>query len=914
MMVSLLTSGKGVGPFVHVIMCLYNENKKQTEELNSSKIKEILLSFGQTLRFIETEYELGITSSFECHVELATLFNETSRKITDVSGTFRDLESGENLFDVSTFLVQSDTIDRVETTEATEIQVNVGFDNIEEEAKVGTEVVQQLYKPTGSANADIARFLSRPVEIAEITWTIGGTINSAIKPWHLFFNHASIKKKIDNYAFVRCDLHLKFMINASPFYYSGLLISYNPLGGKFGSADLPAASASQLVGYSQRSHLIAYPQNNEAGEMTLPFIYPYEWLDLTSSTILQQMGVLDFDSFEVLRNVGSSTGPITMQVYAWADNVQLAGLTVDLAVQSGQYHKGPLSKPASAVARATGMLQSLPVVGSFMTATSIAAQGVADIAGLFGYTKVPVLNDVQAFKNLPFHGLATAEISDCTERLCIDSKNEMTIDTKVIGDKDNDSLDLSKFVQRKSYLTSFTWEASNASKFLLWNSYVTPFMSVVAAGTGQSIVNGTPMWLVANMFDYWRGDIIFDLNVLCSQYHRGRLRVSWDPVGDVANTPDSSTEVYTTIIDISEKTEATIRVPYMQRTAYQKIPSDMDTTIYDTLALAKDSSDTVNGILTVRVLNELSAPQTSADVTVLVSVRGAENLEFAAPKEIPNDLYYFTVQSGEEEQDFAGSSSTDPNLNLVYMGEKVVNLRSLMMRCNYFKTDVNDASLSGELYETCVINRRPIFKGFDPNGTLFANQIVGASTSLYNFVKNTPYHMISQCFLGERGSFTWKFDLNNTHNTSITISRPKLPLNKSNYNFNSSALYALSNTKVSAKFADDEYTNSGIALINQETNTGLSVNSPQYSIVSFLDTRPSQRVEGLSTISGDDALSVVYVSRRTFDVPIITDPLTTPVPGVDYFNHYFQVGPDYAPVYFMNVPTMYIYDSVPTGV
>lgn len=891
------------------------KTKKQTEELNSSKIKEALVSYLKVYRSIENGLEEGVYSPFESHILFDRLVTEISEILTTVCGNASNCEPIED-FDVNDFFVQSSDAVIPVTEEQTSEQINVGFVDQEDTKTTLQPVTQSLYKPSGSKNAGILDFLSRPVNIHTTNWAVGTSLDKVFYPWNLFFNHPSIKKKIDNYAFIRCDLHLKIMVNASPFYYGAAMYAYDPLEGVYNSASLPAGS-DKIVGYSQRPHVIVYPQSGEGGEMVLPFIYHNEWLKLTLSD-LSNMGTIHLDSFNDLLNANATSGTsVDIQVYAWAENVEMAGLTV-LTVQSG-YHKGPISKPASAIARSTGLLSKVPVIGPFMTATSLAANTVADIAGLFGYTKTPVIDDVKPVKNLPFHGLATGEISDCTERLCVDSKNELTINNECIGDCTSDPLNLSMFVQRPSYLTKFTWAASDAADALLWNSYVTPAMSVVNAGTGQSIVNGTPMWLVSQMFDYWRGDIVFDLKILCSQYHRGRMRISWDPVGDIANTADSSTEVYTTIVDVSETTNVSITIPYTQRTAYQKIPSDLTATIFAETPLAVDTSDTVNGIFTIRVLNEQTSPVSSADIVVLVSVRGAENLEFAAPKEIPDDLYYFTVQSGEtitdvQNVDFGGSSSVDPHLNLVYMGEQVVNLRSLMMRCNYSRTCVNGSSLTGELYEYSVINRRPIFKGYDLNGVNVAEEIVGAGNAQYNFVKNTPYHMISQCFLGERGSFTWKFNLDGTYNSSITVGRPKLPLNATNYNFQSFNLGAVTYGKRLAELANDESTNSGIALINQETNTGLSVNAPQYSIVSFLDTKPSRRVNGLSNVSGDDSLRVSYISRRTHDVPVVTDPTTTPVAGVDYFHSYFQVGPDYSPIFFLNVPTMYVYSSVPVAV
>jgi len=543
------------------------------------------------MRCVETEYAEGKTSDFETHVALASVFNETSREITDTCSLLGYTEPIEDLLSVDNFFVQSGEA----STEGVETQINLTFDDDAESDVINMPVTRTLYKPTGSVNSELNKFLSRPVLIHTINWEVGNSIDEDIRPWKLFFNHTSIRKKIDNYAFIRCDLHLKIMINASPFYYSALLCAYKPMV-NFVSAPIWPGDGDVLVGYSQRPNVVVYPQNSEGGEMVIPFVYPREWLRLTSDADLSNMGALFINTFADLMNANSVAGTsVDVQFYAWAENIEMAGLTVDLAVQSkDEYGKGPVSKPASAIARATGMLSKVPIIGNYMTATSVAADAVSNIAAMFGYTKVPVIEDVKPFKNLPFHGLATAEISDCTERLCIDSKNELTIDNSAIGAEQEDPLLISNFVQHKSYLTSFTWQSSDAADTLLWNSYVTPFMSVVTAGTGQTIVNGTPMWVVSNMFDYWRGDIIFDLKILCSQYHRGRLRVSWDPVGNIANTVNSSTEVYTTIVDITEDTNVSLRVPYCQRTAYQHIPSNPTSTIFATTPLAKDTSDTVN--------------------------------------------------------------------------------------------------------------------------------------------------------------------------------------------------------------------------------------------------------------------------------------------------------------------------------
>lgn len=880
MIVSLPTGGKDAGLFVH-----------------------------DTIRFFSFKKVFSVSQQ-----KTETVFDVFSQKTCLVDNIVPYRGDDIDAIDCSHLKPQSgEQPERAAVNTATTTEVNMTFDD---EAPVKTlmrPVTSGLYKPTGSRNADLSEFLSRPVNIYTNNMAIGANIIDGFNPWYLYFNTTSIKKKIDNYAFVRCNLHIKVVVNASPFYYGAILYSYAPLAAEFESARINAGSVLETA-YSQRPHFIVYPQTGEAGEMVLPFLYHREWLPLTSATSLNNMGRITVDSFTPLRSANGTVGTsIDVKVYAWAEDVELAGLTVNLAVQSGEeYGKGVISKPASAVARATGLLSDTPVIGPFMTATSVAAGAVSNIASLFGYTKVPVLDDVKPVKNLPFHALAVSDVSECSERLCVDSKNELTINNKCIGDASVDPLSISSFVQRSAYLTQFTWTAAATNNTLLWNSYVTPFLSALTAGTGQTIVNGTPMWLVANMFNYWRGDIIFDLKIVCTQYHKGRLRISWDPVGDVANTTDSSTEVFTTIIDIADTTTVSLRVPYCQRTAYHKSPSDLTATIYGTSPLAVDTQDFVNGILTVRVCNPQTSPIASADIIVLVTVRGGENLEFAAPCEPPANLHYFTVQSGLISQNgldditevtFGGHSTVDPHVNLVYFGEKVSNLRSLLMRANESVVTFLIDSTAQDTWRVATMNRRPIFRGYDPNGIHSAVKQLAAGNAPYNFVNNTPYHMLSSCFLGERGSFTWRIDYDTSDCISFMVTRPKTTLVAANYLLASTNMAAFNTNSMARHFANNEFTCAGAALLNQKTNTGMAVNAPQYSIFSFLPTAPEYRVLGKTGIDTDDALRYTNIKHTSRAEHV----------ALDIMRLMFEVGLDYSPVFFMNVPTMYIYASTPAA-
>lgn len=819
-------------------------------------------------------------------------------KRTDVTVHFSDSINLDS--QAVTIQSQDQNADLTGETTDTVRQVTTTFDDAKESVSLDRAVIPLLYQPSGSVDAELTQFMSRPVRIFNFNWSVGSSLNQSCTPWSLFFSNPAMNRKLENYAFLRCDLHIKILINASPFYYGALLVSYNPLEGKLGSAKIAFTSGS-LIGKSQRPHVWIHPQTNEGAEMVLPYINTQEWIKTALVDEFDKMGRLDFNSATILRSANGTVGTsVDVAVFAWAENVQLAGLTVAAAVQSQDEYKsskGPVSKPASAIARATGALSEVPVIGPYMTATSVAAQGVANVAALFGYSKVPVIDNVSAYKNLPFHGLASSDLSEPTDKLSLDSKNELTINNSCIGDKETDPLNISSICQRSSYLTSFDWAATDSVSQLLWNCYIHPSMGVAANNSHQYVLSGTPMWLASNCFTYWRGDIIFDIKVICSQYHRGRLRLSWDPIGNIAGVNNSSEMVYTQIIDITETTNFSVNIPYTQAKAYLKVPSDPIAPVFSTSPLGVDASGTVNGILTIRVQNEQTSPVASAPIEVLVSVRGAPNLEFAAPTDIDDRMTFYTVQSQDElvagiqEIDLGGESSVDPHINLIYMGEKIESFRSLFMRCNHSRTDYVSEADANFYDHVTIQNRRPLFSGFDPNGIHSATGPNSGVEEPYNFVSTTPYHLVSQCFLGERGSFTWKFDVVTNSTITMNVNRKKQLLNVANYPWSSTPVSAANPDVYAARYAKQYHTATGAMMQNSRTNTGFSINAPMYDNLMFLDTSPNSRTLGKFDITSNDSIEAQYTS--------------VPYAGKGLISTWFQIGPDYSPFFFLNVPTMF---------
>lgn len=323
--------------------------------------------------------------------------------------------------------VQSKDVMGSDTTSVTEDQQeNVGFSSDVKGSVVSVPMSMSDYNVDTSANVELGKFLSRPVLISTITWLENDVVDDVVQPWTNYFNTASIRRKLDNYYLLRCNLRIKVVINASPFYYGCVQMAYRPLN-IFGPAPVYSGAGSgdiTLMGRSQRPHFCIYPQNCQGGEMVLPFLYHQNWLNATDIDALNGMGVLNFDSFGILANANSVVGQgVTIQVYAWAEDVQLAGPTIDLALQSkDEYGKGVVSAKASAIARYADILTAIPVMTPFATATSMIASAIGQAASIFGYTNVPVIDPVHAFRTQPLPQFASAHIGTPVEKLTMDPK------------------------------------------------------------------------------------------------------------------------------------------------------------------------------------------------------------------------------------------------------------------------------------------------------------------------------------------------------------------------------------------------------------------------------------------------------------------------------------------------------------
>lgn len=736
---------------------------------------------------------------------------------------------------------------------------------------------------TDNAPQDLGDFLKRPTLIKTIAWVPAGVSDADFDPWYLYLNSTEIKKKLDNFAFFRGNMHIKVVVNASPFYYGAMLINYTPLHTHVKSID--NSNVTALIPQSQKPRIWIDLQKNMGGEMILPFVWPYNYIKLTDGTLVQTLGRLRNITYAGLASAnGASVTGVTVKIYAWMEDVEMHGNTTTLALQSKKgvvkdefNNDGPISRPATALANWASYLINVPMIGPYAKATQIGASAVSSVAGLFGWSKVPVIENVKPMKPLFFHDLASAHLSQPTSKMTLDPKAEISVDPRIaFPSTGEDELSISNLVQKDSFLFSTIWATNDAPDTALGGTSVTPYLLNRGSATSTVYTVGyTPMAYVSEAFDDWRGDIIFTIKVICSQYHRGRLRVHWDPV-PTSITTDISNRTLTKILDIGEKTELEFRVPYVQYAMWLKNHNFPNNYWNTTGSIASFSPDYDNGFLSIRVLNNLSAPIDTASVTVLMFVRGAENLEFANPRDLPPKTQHFVTQAfiGEAESDTQEKSKPLVDRYLVNWGEAIPSLRLLLQRgCLSQSIPFKAASEdSGAYYQRWLFSqtRFPTGPGYDLDSYNTAKGVVSVVDKPYSYTHQTPLTWFTPMFVTRRGAIQWHYHFNDPTGaiSHVSVGRTMLGISSRNVSLGGAALTTVTDTNTSHSVRSrnlmltNPQTHTGVALTEHKLSPSISIEMPQMVRHRFQFTSPSYSTIGTS-VDGSDVDTYQLITYHT---------------------------------------------------
>lgn len=529
-------------------------------------------------------------------------------------------------------------------------------------------------------------------------------------PWTLFLNDPQVKRRIEGFKHIRGTLCIRAMITGNPMYAGRYMLFYRPreldcipdLASPFGDA--------RLIQASQHMHIMLDPGTGEGGEMHLPFFCPENWIDLTSTRSVTTMGRLNLFTPVALTAANSASASCYIKILAWMENVELAGPTATAygswTPQSSEFGKHPISTVASAVAKGAGLLARVPQLEPYALATQTAAGLVGTLASAFGFSRPQVLSNPSRFREMLMGEMATTNTHELVHRLGLDCKGELTVDPRTVGLPPVDEMSFDHIVQKDNIIKVSQWDTGDATGSAIDTFKVTPCQF----GTDTTTINNrsalTSQAAVAVQFRYWRGTIIYRFRIVASAMHRGRLRITYDPVA--TGTSDFN-EVYSHIVDIEETRDFEIPVAWHANTSFLRVnPPDVGSTNFNHGSSITHLPTFENGALRIEVLNPLGTPDPTLNVgaSIIVSQRMTDDYEFGFPYNFPiaNNWRFFSaaaegMQGGDAEatdepsDPSSATVATEPmgttqipdedHTMKVFMGESPRSCRTLMRRYNY---------------------------------------------------------------------------------------------------------------------------------------------------------------------------------------------------------------------------------------
>jgi hypothetical protein len=686
------------------------------------------------------------------------------------------------------------------------------------------------------ASLELSDFFSRPVQILSATIPSLTNYLNTLDPWSLYLAEPSVRAKLKNYAYLRANMKLKFTISGTPFHLGKILIAYVPFGtyndvlnNYISNAFAPRAGLLKYLSQT-RGCKIMDVHDNEPLEMDIPYISPNPFSRLYNNDSAALPSATSYDDFIALGKLlimslnqvndcsGSATA-VNMYVYASMHDVRLGCLTASpyVVTTEGKLDErkvGPLQRLATNVSDVSKALVSVPWISPYAKASEMISSGIASVASLFGWSVATIETAPSRMKNEPYQNACHTIGYDTGQRLTMDPKQEITVDHHFFA-TEKDEMVIKHIASIESLLDTFTWTNSSTPMTPLWKSLVTPTAVVPDITASTRKVQPTALSFAALPFNYWRGKIKFKLQVVATQFHRGKFAILFEPdvTKDVLIFANLKlNKQYLAIVDISATQEFEFCVDWSLPTPWRQVaPYTYDTTTGTTFpsgAALTEALKYANGMVYIVPLTKLQSPNaTGVSINVFIS---CEDLRVQYP-----DDYRLPLNTVWTEGDVSMKDTTcldinplgthDRGISLDTFGEEVLSFRSLLKK--FWETE----KLSVATTTPCILyGFLKLLPTTYPTPTANA---IRAQVSIYGYLK--------YAFMGLRGGIKKRFrtlcvDYNPTDTTVVGINTPSSSIPASSLSAGAISARGLLNMLGSLFFVP-------------RTNAGIEFEAPYYS-------------------------------------------------------------------------------------
>lgn len=614
----------------------------------------------------------------------------------------------------------------------TEIMENAKFATVDQ-GDMSNTLVDLKPDAILPASSDIAAFLARPTEIYVST-----SDTFSITPSTLLLSLPAIANKLANFYLMRATVCVRVEVSVNPYIYGQAILSLD-------SSNLsPNVTWNKYSALSNDYHVILDYAVNQSVSLKLPFTRPAPY---ALSTVGIPSMKLRSDSLFPATDASSTTTPtVTYRVYAWFEDVKLAVPAAQSTTTTGnraEQKPGFISGIATKFEKAGNILSDIPLLGKYFGKLAAVSGYIGSIASIFGLSRPNyIMNDSTAIIRHT-GGMANTSGVDVSKNLSMDPDRFKTILN--IDNSPVDQLSFSYIALHYGYLGQINMSPADSVN-TLYNTY--PVMPCAGYVTDSGYgLNLTPLGFATLPFSQWHGSIEYKFTVICSKFHKGRVRIFWNPT----NSPSANVSNLTHIvyIDIVPGNTATLTVPFATNSL------DNYTCIWDIDNDVVTDPSIINGYIHFVLDMPISAPRAGAGCSILVEARAGPDFMPIEPS-MSNLLYTDIVKRDASDplpivyySNFNGSSkangpilisdlntppkqSTDVGSAIVpqtsdfvrhQVGETFKSFRSLLKRYNHFTSFTLNEDVGRGNTVGFVLRRTPCFPGINSELNLCAGSV-----------------------------------------------------------------------------------------------------------------------------------------------------------------------------------------------
>jgi hypothetical protein len=553
-----------------------------------------------------------------------------------------------------------------------------------------------------NAQQDIKAFLEKPflIESGAFSASDDATTFAPFNMPEYMLSQDFYYQKLKGNLFFKATLEFTLTVNANPFQQGRYLLTWCPTAGSPSNrprsgkwVDMHTFSAMQRT---QLPHVQLDLSSQTRVTFEVPFMSVYSsWITSANSYQFDtgQVRIYPYDPLTT-----GSGGSTTAGYSLWARFKEVHLSTAALPNAGGSFTSttqeqrsqgvGPITSAAKKISRAANILTSVPILAPFTSTVSWAADIVAGVASVFGWSKpVNLASDDLIVRDIMYN-IANYDTVDNSKVLALSAKNEVQ-NIPGFAATDLDELDFSTFLSIPSYAgLTIPWNTSQASGTLLTTITLSPghFFNSYTDINGNVLRSFTPVSWLATRFARYRGGFALTFKIIKTRFHAGRLIFSFRPTNNYFEAPSPSIGLTAYlnrhIVDIRESSEFTLNFPYTSLFPY------LDT----------EGGNDHYGLVDIHVLDELTGPSTvSTSINIIEEVAVLPDFEFAIPRPsnwspvmnvglnaLPHSGGGFTQSNGDTFNTFneyiGSTTALTPTLSpaKACIGERITSLRQLL--------------------------------------------------------------------------------------------------------------------------------------------------------------------------------------------------------------------------------------------